>query len=135
MPRSTFRLPAALRSAWPAALVVLVPGRAETPVAVNAWPPTPRSSRITDLLGRMTPEEKIGQMFSNGWGVLFDEGEVSKGRVGMVSTVEEPGGDALSGEGQMQPLARRLAAGDPPDRGMVSRRNRRQTERHRARVR
>jgi len=110
---STFRLARRLAviGLGLAALVVPVPpGRAETPVAVNAsgLSDAEIESRITDLLGRMTLEEKIGQMFSNGWGPEFDEGEVSKGRVGMVSTVEEPAVMA-----RLQRLARGSRLGIP----------------------
>ena len=47
-------------------------------------------ARIDDLLARMSLEEKIGQMSARGWGPEFDETLVAEGRVGMVSTVEEP---------------------------------------------
>lgn len=84
--------------------------RAETAPGVNASGLTDAEieTRIADLLGRMTLEEKIGQMFSQGWDPGFDERLVAEGRVGMVSTVEEPAEMA-----RLQRLARSSRLGIP----------------------
>ncbi|MER2605920.1 MAG: glycoside hydrolase family 3 N-terminal domain-containing protein [Siculibacillus sp.] len=54
-------------------------------------PPSPEiEAKITDLIARMTLEEKIGQMVMRGWGDDFDEKAVAEGRVGIVSSVDVP---------------------------------------------
>ncbi len=65
-------------------------------------------ARIDDLLGRMTLEDKVGQMFAGGWDETFDDAEVREGRVGILSGVETAAEMA-----RLQRLARASRLGIP----------------------
>jgi beta-glucosidase len=65
-------------------------------------------AKIDDLLARMTLDDKLGQMFADGWDTDFDDAEVREGRVGILSGVETAAEMA-----RLQTLARASRLGIP----------------------
>ena len=83
----------ALLHALRSAALALALGLAAPAAALDLPRGTPAAAietAIADLLARMTLEEKIGQMVMTGWGAEFDEAAVAGGRVGIVSSVDDP---------------------------------------------
>jgi beta-glucosidase len=99
-----------LRLVAAAALVVslLSPARAaELPAGRFAADPAVEA-RIDALLGKMTLDEKIGQMRQGGWSPDFDLGEARSGVIGSLTNAEDPAAIA-----EIQKAARSSRLGIP----------------------
>ncbi len=72
-----------LLAAFPAVSLAESPGRAVADPAIEA--------RVADLVGRMSLEEKVGQMVLGGWSPEFDEKEIVDGALGILSNTGEAG--------------------------------------------
>jgi beta-glucosidase len=71
------------------ALATLPAVAAEVPTRIVADPAI--EAKVTDLLGRMSLEEKVGQMILGGWSPEFDFREIDDGELGILSNMDEAG--------------------------------------------
>ncbi len=85
--------PSHLRSLLAAILVAAVPLVVGVRPAASEVPSRPRDpaieARVAELLGRMSLDEKVGQMFMGGWSPDFDMGEVDRQSLGILSNLDD----------------------------------------------
>lgn len=71
-----------------AVLLLATPAIAAEPVGRAPRDPAVEA-RIADLIGRMSLEEKIGQMYLGGWEKTFDMGEIDRASLAFLSNTDE----------------------------------------------